>query len=57
MSTKTMNEIATRIIENGTAATNEELENQFEYAASEDGWTDDKIKDALVSPWFPWLKE
>jgi hypothetical protein len=55
--TKTMNEIATRIIENAEASTNEELENQFEFYATEDGWTEEEIKVALESPWFPNFKK
>jgi predicted transcriptional regulator len=52
----TANEIVTRIIENGRVATNEELEVEFEFDASEQGWTDEKIKAALESTWFPWIK-
>ena len=51
----TMAEIVERIVANGAAATNEELEIQFEFYATEDGWTDQEIQEALNSPWFPWF--
>ena len=53
---KTTNEIVTRIIENGSASTNEELENQFDFAADEEGYTDEQIEAAKKNPWFPWIK-
>jgi len=53
---KTANEITQHIIDNALASTNEELENQFEFFAGEDDWTDKQIADALKSPWFPWFK-
>lgn len=53
---KTTNQIAEEIISNGNAATNTELENEFEFAASEEGYSDDEIKAAIASPWFPKMK-
>ena len=44
------------ITENGMAADNTDLEIQFEYVASERGWSDEDIKLALKNPWFPWMK-
>lgn len=48
--------IVTSIVENGRAANNDELSHEFEFAASEAGFSDDEIKAALESPWFPWMK-
>jgi hypothetical protein len=48
-----MREIVNEIVENGRASTQEALENEFEFEASEQGWTDEKIKAAIDSPWFP----
>jgi hypothetical protein len=48
--------IVKSIIENGRAANNDELQNEFEFEASEKGFNDDEIKAALESPWFPWMK-
>lgn len=50
------NEIAQKIIENGRATNNEELENEFEFEAAEQGWAEEEISEALLSPWFPWFK-
>lgn len=52
----TINQIVIDIIENGRAANNTELENEFEFSASEAGYIEDEIKEALKSPWFPWFK-
>ena len=46
---------ASEIIANGRAATNTELENEFEFAASEAGYSDEEINEAFKSPWFPWF--
>lgn len=48
-----MAKIIRDVMENGRAATQSELENEFEFAASEAGWTDEEIKAAIASPWFP----
>lgn len=56
MMKKTATEIAQEIMENGLATTQEELENQFEYFAREAGWSDEEIKAAIESPWFPRIK-
>lgn len=45
--------IVKRIMENGIAKTNQELQNQFEFFAGEAGWSDEEIQQALNSPWFP----
>lgn len=47
-----MAEIVRDIIENGRAANQTELENEFEFSASEAGWTDEEIQAAIESPWF-----
>lgn len=52
----TTNEIVQKITSDGRVATNEELEIQFAFFASEEGWTDEEIKYALQGEWFPWLK-
>ena len=48
--------IVTSIIENGRAANNDELRSEFEFEASEKGFSDDEIQEALSSEWFPWMK-
>lgn len=55
MDKPTVHQIVSRIVENGRASTNEELENQFEFDANEAGYSDDEIKNALASKWFPWI--
>jgi len=50
------NQIVTSIIENGRVTSNDELRHEFEFVATEAGFSDDKIKAALESPWFPWMK-
>lgn len=49
------NEIIKTITENGrlTTGTQEELENEFEFEASEQGLSDSEIQEAIVSGWFP----
>lgn len=47
-----MAKIIQDVIENGRAADQTELENEFEFAASEEGWTDEEIQTAVASPWF-----
>lgn len=47
--------IVQRIMENALAATDEELAEQFQFFADEQGWSDEEIKAALASPWFPSL--
>lgn len=54
--TQTTATIVTRIINDGRAANNEELINEFEFDAAEAGMTDSEIEDALNSNWFPWMK-
>jgi len=46
-------EIVREIMENGRAADQTELENEFLWTASEDGWTDERIKRAIADPLFP----
>jgi hypothetical protein len=53
---KTTNQIVNEIVENGRATNNEELENEFIFEATEAGFSDDEIADALNSEWFPWMK-
>ena len=48
-----MADIIRTVIENGRAATQEELEVEFEFEAAEQGWTDEEIQAAIQSPWFP----
>lgn len=48
-----MSEIIKTITENGRATTQEELINEFEFEAQEQGWTDEEIKIAIGSDWFP----
>ena len=48
-----MAKIIRTVIENGRAATQEELEVEFEFEAAEQGWTDEEIQAAIQSPWFP----
>lgn len=48
--------IVSEIVENGRAANNDELRNEFEFEASEQGFNDDEIQEAMNSPWFPWMK-
>jgi len=45
--------IVSTVIDNGLAATQVELENEFEFEATQQGWTDEEIKEAIDSPWFP----
>lgn len=47
-----MAEIVRDVMDNGRAATQAELENEFEFAASEAGWTEEEIQAAIQSPWF-----
>lgn len=47
--------IVARIVENGRAANNEELKNEFEFDASNAGFNNEEIEDVLKSPWFPWI--
>ena len=56
MNTNETTQIVTSVIENGRAANNDELRNEFEFVATEAGFSDDEIKAALESPWFPWMK-
>jgi hypothetical protein len=56
MNTNETTEIVTSIIENGRAANNDELRNEFEFEASEKGFSDAEIQEALSSEWFPWMK-
>jgi len=51
-----MAEIVRCVMDNGRAATQIELENEFEFAASERGWTAEEIRRAIESPWFPEIK-
>jgi len=53
---KSTNQIVNEIAESGEARSNDELENLFDYAAREAGYSDEQIEDAKKSPWFPWLK-
>ena len=46
-------EIVQEVMENGRAVDQTELENEFLFTASEDGWTDEEIQEAIESPWFP----
>ena len=55
MKTKTTDEIILRIIEDGLVENNTELENEFVFAATEAGCSDEEIRDAMASPWFPWF--
>ncbi len=48
-----MAEIVRTVMDNGRAASQEELEAEFDFEASEQGWTDEEIKKAVDSPWFP----
>lgn len=57
MKTMTMTEIVEKIVADGGAKNNEELEVQFEFFATEDNWTDQEIQEALSSPWFPWFRD
>jgi len=53
---KAMVQIMQDLYDNGiiTAETSrEEINGEFEFAATENGWTDEEIKEALESPWFP----
>jgi len=56
MNANEISKIVSEIVENGRAVNNTELENEFEFSASEAGYGDDEIKEALESPWFPWMK-
>ena len=53
---KSVNQIVSEIVESGEARSNDELENLFDFAANEAGYSDEKIDEAKKSPWFPWLK-
>ena len=48
-----MADIIRTVIENGRAATQEELEVEFEFEAVNRGWADEEIQAAIQSPWFP----
>lgn len=50
--------IATDVVEWGRveSGTNEELQNEFEFEAQEQGFSREEIKAAIESPWFPWMK-
>ena len=52
----TQEEIVQEIVENGRATDQTELENEFSFTASEDGWSDEKIREAIDSPWFPTIE-
>mgnify|MGYP006921388727 FL=1 len=56
MDTNETTKIVASIIENGRAANNDELRNEFEFEASEKGFSDAEIQEALSSEWFPWMK-
>jgi len=45
--------LVTEIMENGRANSQEELENEFEFLATEREWTEEEIRAALGSDWFP----
>lgn len=53
----TSTDIVKRIIQDGRAQDNTELEIEFTFDAQELGWDDDYIAAAMQSPWFPWLKD
>lgn len=53
---KSVNQIVNEIVESGEARSNDELENLFDFAASEAGYSDGQISEAKKSPWFPWIK-
>ena len=46
-------DVARTVMENGRAANQAELKNEFEFEASEQGWTDEEIQEAINSPFFP----
>lgn len=48
-----MAEVIRTVMDNGRAATQVELEGEFEFEAGEQGWTDEEIRRAIASPWFP----
>jgi hypothetical protein len=50
--------IVTDVVEWGRveSGTNEELQNEFEFEAQEQGFGREEIKAAVKSSWFPWFK-
>lgn len=52
-----MAEIIRTVNDNGRASNQEEFENEFEFEATEQGWTPEQVKEAIDSPWFPQFDE
>jgi hypothetical protein len=53
-----LREILEEIFDNGrvtSSSSQEELINEFEFSATENGWSDEEIKNAISSEWFPQL--
>lgn len=53
---KPIREILESIFSNGRVSQDAgwaEIENEFDFEASEQGWTDQEIKEAISSDWFP----
>jgi hypothetical protein len=48
-----MAELVREVMDNGRAADQTELESEFEFAATDAGWTNEEIQQAIASPWFP----
>ena len=53
MTKMTMNEIAQGIMDNGLASHREDFDLEFDFAATENGWPAEEIKEAQESNWYP----